>query len=306
MKLSLNALNPMGFVLAAATLSGCASLLNMEDDTPPPPTPREVRQLTIPKDLAGNRPERVPLTPEAINAQKVLAPPAPVALMAPPVPSLPLTPAPEPVKEPEPKVNPMLFAPYVPSVKEGSAPNKWQKQPVYDFPWIPGAEPTRVNEETVVGAGEQMLGRLYAKVSFDHKPEVVVPVMPTEIPSLSKEPLSSSKDTKKNRKGRVTDAELNAPLPPITPPEAKKDTTPKPVKVVCESVTCLDAARDALVEDARLKGWEMLLNRRVSMHQSFQFARQGRVIWIELNLTAPKEMTIEYSLMPEQSSLSKK
>ncbi|MFN6060177.1 MAG: hypothetical protein ACK422_07695, partial [Burkholderiales bacterium] len=38
---------------------------------------------------------------------------------------------PEPVKEPEPKVNSMLFAPYLPSVKEGTAPNKWQKQGAY-------------------------------------------------------------------------------------------------------------------------------------------------------------------------------
>jgi hypothetical protein len=305
MKLSLSALNSMGFVLMGAALSGCTTLLNMDDDTPPPPTPREVRQLSIPKDLAGNRPARVPLTPEAINAQQVLVPPAPVALMAPPVPALPVTPAPEPVKEPETRANPMLFAPYVPSVKEGSVPNKWQKQPVYDFPWIPGAEPTRVNEETVVGAGEQMLGRLYAKISFDHKPEPLTAATPTEPAPVNKEP-PSSKDTKKNRKGRVTDAELNAPFPPIAPAEMKKDLPLKPRKVVCESVTCLDAARDALVDDAKLKGWEMLLNRRVSMHQSFQFARSGRVIWIELNLTAPKELSIEYSLMPEQSSLSKK
>ena len=304
MKLSLHLLNAMGFVLVGTALTGCTTLLNMEDDTPPPPTPREVRQLTIPKDLAGNRPERVPLTPEALNAQKVFTPPAPAALMAP---AVPVPAPPEPVKEPEPKVNSMLFAPYLPSVKEGTAPNKWQKQPVYDFPWIPGAEPTRVNEETVVGAGEQMLGRLYAKISFDHKPEpVAVPAPVVETKTAAKEAGPAGKDNKKNRKGRVTDAELNAPLSPITTTDTKKDAAAKPAKVVCESVTCLDAARDALVEDARLKGWEMLLNRRVSMHQSFQFARFGRVIWIELNLTAPKELVIEYSLMPEQNSLSKK
>jgi len=305
MKLPLIHLNAIGLVLMGAALTGCASLLDMEDDTPPPPTPREVRQLTIPKDLAGNRPERVPLTPEAINAQKVFTPPMPAAVMAPPVALAPAVIAPEPIKEPQAKVNSMLFAPYLPSVKEGSAPNKWQKQPVYDFPWIPGAEPTRVNEETVVGAGEQMLGRLYAKISFDHKPEPVVEPLPVvDTTPVVKEAVG--KGNKKKRKGRVTDAELNAPLPPITPVEMKKDPAPKPPKVVCESVTCLDAARDALVDDARLKGWEMLLNRRVSMHQSFQFARYGRVLWIELNLISPKELAIEYSLMPEQSTLLKK
>jgi len=245
------------------------------------------------------------LTPEAINAQKVFTPPMPAVVMAPPVAIAPVVTAPEPIKEPEPKVNSMLFAPYVPSVKEGSAPNKWQKQPVYDFPWIPGAEPTRVNEETVVGSGEQMLGRLYAKISFAHKPEPVV-APPPAVDTSVKEVVGKGKDNKKNRKGRVTDAELNAPLPPITPAEATKDLAPKPAKVVCESVTCLDAARDALVDDARIKGWEMLLNRRVSMHQSFQFARFGRVLWIELNLISPKELAIEYSLMPEQSISSKK
>ena len=76
--------------------------------------------------------------------------------------------------------------------------------------------------------------------------------------------------------------------------------------IICESVTCLDAARDALVDDAKVKGWEMLLNRRVSMNQSFQFIRQGRVVWIELNLVTPRELAIEYSLMPEQPGLSKK
>lgn len=47
--------------------------------------------------------------------------------------------------------------------------------------------------------------------------------------------------------------------------------------------------------------WQMLLNRRVSMHQSFQFSRSGRVIWIELNSNGKKDLSIEYSLMPKQN-----
>jgi hypothetical protein len=109
-----------------------------------------------------------------------------------------------------------------------------------------------------------------------------------------------SSDLKKNKKSKVSDTELNAYIPL----EVKKEKNISK-KVICESVTCLDAARDALVEDAQVKGWEMLLNRRVSMHQSFQVARNGRVIWIEVNLTNPKELYIEYSLMPLQNSQSK-
>lgn len=292
MRLLKKNLNGISLMVVVAMTSACSSLLNMEDDTPPPPTPREVRQLSIPRDLAGNRPERSVLTPEVVNAQRPIAPAVAVPTMAPAVPM------PEVQKESEPKINNTLFAPYMPSVKEGTVPNKWQKQPVYDFPWIAGAEPTRVNEETVVGAGEKMLGRLYAKVSYDHKPEVT---KPDEVEVAKPvEPKATAKDNKKNKKSKVSDAELNAYIPI----EVKKETN-KSQKVVCESVTCLDAARDALVEDAQVKGWEMLLNRRVSMHQSFQFARNGRVIWIEVNLTKPKELYIEYSLMPEQSSQSK-
>jgi hypothetical protein len=285
-------LSGISLIVVAAMTSACSSFLNMEDDTPPPPSPREIRQLSIPRDLAGNRPERSPLTPEVLNAQRQIAPAVPVATMAPTVA------VPEAPKESEPKINKMLFAPYIPSVKEGTVPNKWQKQPVYDFPWIAGAEPTRVNEETVVGAGEKMLGRLYAKVSYDHKPEAAKPVEAEVAKPV--EPPPSAKDNKKNKKSKVSDAELNAYIPL----EVKKEKNISK-KVICESVTCLDAARDSLVEDAQVKGWEMLLNRRVSMHQSFQFARNGRVIWIEVNLTNPKELYIEYSLMPLQNSQSK-
>lgn len=305
MKISRNTINALGAVVMGAAVTGCSTIMGMEDDTPAPPTPREVRQLSIPKDLAGNRPERVPLTTDAINAQKALTPPAPVALMAPPVTAASAVPTPDAAKEAEPKVTNMLFAPYIPSVKEGSAPNKWQKQPVYDFPWVPGAEPTRVNEETVVGSGDQMLGRLYAKVSFAAKSDAdATAQLPTDV--INKDASLASKDIKKTRKGRVSDTELRAGLPALNPADIRKELPTKPIKVVCESITCLDAARDALVDDAKVKGWEMLLNRRVSMHQSFQFARAGRVIWIEITLTGPKDLSIEYSLMPEQSSLSKK
>jgi hypothetical protein len=115
-------LSGISLMMVAAMTSACSSFLNMEDDTPPPPTPREIRQLSIPRDLAGNRPERSPLTPEVLNAQRPISPAVPVPNMAPSVA------VPEAQKESEPKINNMLFAPYIPSVKEGTVPNKWQKQ----------------------------------------------------------------------------------------------------------------------------------------------------------------------------------
>jgi len=124
MRLLKKNLNGFSLIVLAAMTSACSSLLNMEDDTPPPPTPREVRQLSIPRDLAGNRPERSVLTPEVVNAQRPIAPAVAVPTMAPAVPT------PEVQKEREPKINNMLFAPYMPSVKEGTVPNKWQKQSV--------------------------------------------------------------------------------------------------------------------------------------------------------------------------------
>ena len=99
-------LSGISLIVVAAMTSACSSFLNMEDDTPPPPSPREIRQLSIPRDLAGNRPERSPLTPEVLNAQRQIAPAVPVATMAPAVA------VPEAPKESEPKINNMLFAPY--------------------------------------------------------------------------------------------------------------------------------------------------------------------------------------------------
>ena len=68
----------------------------------------------------------------------------------------------------------------------------------------------------------------------------------------------------------------------------------------CNDVTCLDIARDMLVDDARSKGWNMIFNRRVSMHQSYQFSREGRLIGIEVHSTGGRLLTIEYNLMPAQ------
>lgn len=285
-------------------LDACSSLVSIDDDVAPPPLPREARQLRIPADLAVNRPDRNPSPGPAIvqlskpTLNDTLAPviasnaPAPVVVN-----NLPqgLGNSPADVNF---KSNDIFFAPYIPFLKEGSVPVVWQKNPAYDFPWIPGAVPARVNEETVVGAGEQMLGRLYAKKTYAVETDSLKSEDVKTI-SLEKEDISD----KKNKKSKATKAvNLDA--------DNKKDTLKNKnsteLGISCVGVTCLDAARDALVADAESKGWQMLLNRRVSLHQSFQFSRAGRVIWIELNSDGQKDLNIEYSLMPRQNVASKK
>lgn len=71
----------------------------------------------------------------------------------------------------------------------------------------------------MVGAGEQMLGRLYAKISFDHKPEpVAVPAPVVETKTAAKEAGPAGKDNKKNRKGRVTNCKIRKVVPFLPTP----------------------------------------------------------------------------------------
>ena len=188
---------------------------------------------------------------------------------------------------------PMLFAPYIPTLREGEVPRRWQKQPTYDFPWIPGSTPTRINEETVVGFGEQMLGRLYAHAVFSDKSGTP----PVNAETVQVKPLPPTA-TKKGAKNAKT-PEPAAPAPAVTPAVAKKT-------IQCEGgATCLDVARDELVEDAKAKGWEMMLSRRVSLHNSFQFKRGQRVVWIELNSNGKRDLDIEYTLLPVQNKVQR-
>ena len=288
-------------VTSGLLLNACSSLVSVDDDVPPPPTAREARQLRIPADLAVNRTERsngLLTVPSVVQSQKPGSKDFSASRGAVPV---VISNVPLPVDSASFEgggKNGIFFAPYIPFLKEGSEPAVWQKNPAYDFPWIPGAEPTRVNEETVVGSGEQMLGRLYAKKSYVREPENLK-TEEIKIVSLEKEDAAEKKN-KKSKNSKTVSLE----------PEIKKDT-PKSknsaeLVVNCEGVTCLDLARDALVADAETKGWQMLLNRRVSLHQSFQFIRSGRVIWIELNSNGEKDLNIEYSLMPKQNVASKK
>ena len=285
------------YLATCSLMTACGSLVSLDDDIPAPPVPREARQLRIPADLATNKPERSPITAAIATTQRAAVAAESPATMPPavvtPPPIVATTPAATEVAAKSPD---MLFAPYIPSIKEGVVPNTWQKNPVYDFPWIPGAEPTRVNEETVVGAGEQMLGRLYAVKSYT-KPVAEIKTVEIKPEPMAKEEIPDKKSKRsKNSKAISLDNEVKKPTV-----DTEKNKSSVESAIDCDGVTCLDAARDALVADAGTKGWQMLLNRRVSMHQSFQFSRSGRVIWIELNSNGKKDLSIEYSLMPKQN-----
>ena len=289
-------LTKAAFYLATGSLiSACGSLMTQDDDIPLPPVPREARQLRIPADLASNKPERSPITAAIATTQRA----TPLEILTPPA----VVPSQQPTetKTADAKGSEMLFAPYLPSVKEGAVPTKWQKSPVYDFPWIPGAEPTRVNEETVVGAGDQMLGRLYARKVYTTEQAAPLKIEEKTLPPVKEEVVN--KKTKPNKKSKAISLETEGTKNTGDNEKVKPATE---TGADCEGVTCLDVARDALVADAESKGWQMLLNRRVSLHQSFQFGRSGRVIWIELNSNGLKELSIEYSLMPKQNIASKK
>ena len=245
--------------------------------------------LSIPASVAEAQP-----APNAASSDANQAAPAAVAAKATPVapPKAVLPPADETAA-----ALPMLFAPYIATLREGDLPRRWQKQPSYDFPWIPGALPTRTNEETVVGYGEQMLGRLYAHASFAERAAAA----PAITESVQVKPLPPAKDKKAGKNAKSVE-----PAAEPTPAPVEKTVSNKKL-LQCEGgATCLDAARDVLVEDAKAKGWEMLLSRRVSLHNSFQFSRGERVIWVELNSNGKRDMDIEYTLLPLQARDAKK
>jgi hypothetical protein len=120
------------FLTTGTLMSACGSLVSQDDDIPLPPVPREARQLRIPADLATNKPERSPITAAIATTQRA----TPIETITPPavVPTSQQTGA--SASDSGAKPAEMLFAPYLPSVKEGAVPTKWQKSPVYDFPWI--------------------------------------------------------------------------------------------------------------------------------------------------------------------------
>jgi len=277
--------------------TACSSFLNLEDDSQPFfRTVREAIKLNEP----GTTDKAMRQAPASAAIPLQMAPAEPVTPNVTPVVVLPKTTAPVAVvapamEEPRSANAKMLFAPYVPSLREGEAPRKWQKNPVYDFPWIAGSQPVRINEETIVGFGDQMLGRLYARAVFadriadtswlDAAP--VAPQAATVVPD---------KKSRKNAQNKPVE------LMPVVNPAPKKKSV-----LQCDAgAPCLDVARDILVEDAAAKGWEMLLNRRVSLHNAFQFAKGERVVWIELTSNGGHELEMEYTLLPVQSNLQRR
>jgi hypothetical protein len=156
--------------------------------------------------------------------------------------------------------------------------------------------------------------------------ELKTPKSPVAVPAISlkpTEPLAPGNaqspkavTTENNQAALANTAANSAPVAPPKPLSLQTDDSnvstgpmlfapPASLKksLQCEGgATCLDSARDALVEDAKAKGWVMLLSRRVSLHNSFQFSRGERVIWIELNSNGKRDLDIEYTLLPIQST----
>ncbi len=278
--------------------TACSSFLNLEDDTEP--FFRTVRE-TIPFkqpvviDKSSNVAQTLADKPALVVQAEPATPEIPPAVVTPKTMTPVAAATPSSVDEPRTPNAKMLFAPYMPSLREGEAPRRWQKRPVYDFPWIAGAQPVRINEETVVGFGDQMLGRLYARAVFSDKATESslmesAPAVPEPAPTVS------DKKSRKNAQNKPVE------LPPVTQAAPRKKSV-----IHCEAgAPCLDLARDILVEDAAAKGWDMLLNRRVSLHNSFQFAKGERVVWIELTSNGGRELEMEYTLLPLQTHLQRR
>jgi len=277
--------------------TACSSFLNLEDDSQPFfRTVREAIKLNEP----GTTDKAMRQAPASAAIPLQMAPAEPVTPNVTPVVVLPKTTAPVAVvapamEEPRSANAKMLFAPYVPSLREGEAPRKWQKNPVYDFPWIAGSQPVRINEETIVGFGDQMLGRLYARAVFADR---IADTSWLDAAPVAPQAAAVVPDKKSRKNAQNKPVEL---MPVVNPAPKKKSV------LQCDAgAPCLDVARDILVEDAAAKGWEMLLNRRVSLHNAFQFAKGERVVWIELTSNGGHELEMEYTLLPVQSNLQRR
>lgn len=266
-----------GLVLLTS-LGGCSLWSRMDDDIPPPPTmSRQARLMQVPDDL------RLPRA----AAPAASAPAAEASAPATPVPVAKPAPAPEQSK--------MLFAPYMPTSSESLPPKTWVVDPSHDFPWIAGAQPTRVNEETTMGVGGRMFGRLFAKVEFGTG-AIAAPVQPKpEVVAAAAQQHKTG-----NLLSRWFKSEPAKPADPLVVAVGTRPATLHAAGIRCAEATCLDAARDMLLQDAARKGWKTLLNRRVSLHQSFQFQREDRVIWVEVNSSGKSALDLEYGLLPAQ------
>jgi len=141
-----------------------------------------------------------------------------------------------------------------------------------------------------------MFGRLFAEVEFgtgalaspaEPKPEVVA--------AAAKQHKSSSFVSRWfGTEGK--------PSEPLVVPVSTQPVTLHAAGVRCSGATCLDVARDMLLKDAERKGWKVLLNRRVSLHQSYQFQRDDRVIWLEVHSKGRNSLDLEYGLLPAQGA----
>jgi hypothetical protein len=279
-------------------LSACSSLWSIDEDAPPPPPIREVRQLKIPADLSVVRPAANPYTAAILATQTAPAQAngSAVATLA-KLPESSAVVATKPI-DAKPAKESLLFAPYFPSEPENKLPQKWETKPSYGFPWINGAEPNRVNQETLLGSGDRMTGRVFAIVNYDKNIPLQQEYKPVATESVGKQDAVIPKNEGIYSKVKRTLFGADKKPEVIAKPEPYK---PAQQFVQCDGATCLDAARNALVADAKIKNWEILLNRRVSLHQSFQFRKNDRIVLVEITSDGKKKIDVEYGLLPAQT-----
>jgi hypothetical protein len=280
-------------ILAVSYLQGCALWTTVDDSALPPPLlVRQPRLLQVPDDLRRPRPAPQYSADLGTAQNQPAGSPAGVSSIADAsrVSSVPLM-VEQPLNDASAEPLKLLFSPYMTTSVEKHPPKNWSQNPTYDFPWIAGARPTRVNEETTLGSGDRMFGRLFAQVEFGSG--AALPAVEAQVPPKPTQAVQK-KSTSLIPRWLKPEAKQNPSVtPPVTPA-----AEPAPTSIQCLGVNCLDVARDILFKDAERKGWKVLLNRRISMHQSFQFQREDRVVWIEVNSSGDNHLKLEYALLP--------
>jgi hypothetical protein len=273
------------------SMSGCSlwSPFGSSDALPPPVVSKQPRLLQVPDDLRLQKPAAAAAPPMAVAQAPAVAPPVVPASASAAQAVVPVAVAPaEPQK--------MMFAPYLPSSSESLPPKEWEIDPSHDFPWIAGARPTRVNEETIMGTGSRMFGRLFANVEFGTG-AIAPPTQP--------KPEVVAAAAQQHKSGSLLSRWFKSQPKEVNPLVVPVNTNPSSLHAAgirCEGVTCLDVARNMLLQDAERKGWKAILNRRVSLHQSFQFRRDDRIVSIEITPDGGGKLKLEYAITPNQTA----
>jgi len=179
MKFCLSNFSMLG-VMSSLTLSGCT--LHQVAQFEEPVTPAAVRsakELQVPPDLRATpalKPVVRPMAEQDLSRAS-LVPPVNASSAA--ITNLPASQNQAVANGQAPAK--VASVAYAQSIPEKSPPTHWEVTPNYDFPWIAGALPDRVNEETTYGVGGEMFGRLFAKVAFGTEAMAKPPEPPAEL-----------------------------------------------------------------------------------------------------------------------------